>query len=294
MLDLRHYRSFVAVAEELHFGRAALRLHMAQPALSLQIQAMERTLGVLLFARTRRKVDLTEAGRLLLDEARKVLAQAARAEQTVRRAARGEVGRLEIGLTGSLPFNSVMPGLIRRFRQSWPEVLLTLEEMSTASQIDALLDGSIDIGFLRPHDRVTVPGLDLRLVERERLLVVCNADHHLTAKESLSVADLAGEGFIFHPRRIGTGLYDRVMGLARAAGFVPAIAVEAHQMSTIVSMAAVGLGVSIVPEAMRRVQVDGVAFRPLIETDAHIDLFVAARSDRDAPLVANFMAMLAD
>ncbi len=294
MLELRHYRSFIAVAEELHFGRAAQRLHMAQPPLSQQIQAMERLLGGALFNRTRRKVELTETGRLLLEEARKVLAQADKAEQLTLRAVRGEAGRLEIGFTGSLPFNTVMPTLIRRFRRAWPDIQLTLVEMPTARQAEALLDGRIDIGFLRPSVAVAIPGLDMRLVERERLTFVCNAEHPLAACPSLSVADLAKEEFIFLPRHIGTGLYDKVMGLAHAAGFVPTIAVEAHQMSTIVSMAAIGLGVSIVPDAMRRVQVDGVAFRPLVDAGAFIDLFVAARSANTAPVVANFMAMPPD
>lgn len=292
MLELRHYRYFIAVAEELHFGRAALRLHIAQPPLSQQIKSMEERLGTSLFRRTRRRVELTEAGLLLLDEGRKVLAQAERAEQMLHQAIRGETGRLRIGFTGSLPFNSVMPGLIRHYRLAWPNVQLTLEEMSTAHQIDALAAGNMDIGFLRPHAPLTDPGFDIRLVERERLLVVCNADHPLMSQAEVSVGDLAGEGFIFHPRRIGTGLYDRVMALAHAAGFIPTIAVEAHQMATIVAMAAVGLGVSIVPEAMRRVQVEGVGFRPLIEADAHIDLFVAVRRDHNSAVIDRFMSML--
>ena len=294
MLELRHFRYFVAVAEELHFGRAAQRLHMAQPPLSQQIQAMEATLGVRLFERTRRKVELSEAGRLLLDEARATLAQAARAEDVVRRAARGELGRLEIGFTGSSPFTTAMPTLVGRFRRAWPEVRLSLREMPTSDQVLALIEGSIDIGFARPAEEIAIPGVRLRLIQRETLLVVCNEYHALAGSGRVGMAALAGESFILHPRRIGTGLYDRVMALARAAGFVPRVEIEAHQMSTMVSLAAIGLGIAIVPEAMRRVGVDGVAFLDLDDPLAHVDLFVAHRDGPPTRPVANFLELVGE
>ena len=292
MLELRHFRYFVAVAEELHFGRAANRLHMAQPPLSQQIQAMEAMLGVRLFERTRRKVELTEAGRLLLDEARSALAQAARAEDVVRRVARGEVGRLEIGFTGSSPFNRALPTLVERFRRAWPDIRLSLREMSTADQMQALVEGRIDIGFARPAEAIAVPGVSLRLLQREALLVVCNDRHPLAGRPRVAVAELAAEPFILHPRHVGTGLYDRVMGLARAAGFVPRVEIEAHQMSTMVSLAAIGLGVCMVPEAMRRVGVEGAAFLTVADPMAHIDLFLAYRTGPLARPAANFLALV--
>jgi len=292
MLELRHFRYFVAVAEELHFGRAARRLHISQPPLSQQIQAMEAHLGATLFHRSRRRVELTEAGALLLGEARKALAQAELAEATVRRASKGEVGSLQIGFTGSSPFNEVMPRLVGRFRRAWPDVQLSLREMSTAAQLDALAEGTLDIGFARPGTEVNLPEVELRLVQREPLLAAFNTDHPLAARDRVAMADLAGQPFILHPRQIGTGLYDRVMGLAAAAGFTPQVVIEAHQMSGIVSLAAIGLGVSVVPEAMRRVTIDGLELRPLVDAMAHIDLFVAHRRHRLPPPAANFLALL--
>jgi len=292
MLELRHFRYFVAVAEELHFGRAARRLHISQPPLSQQIQAMEAMLSVSLFHRSRRKVELTEAGTLLLEEARKALAQAAQVERVARRAARGEVGSLQIGFTGSSPFNAVMPNLIARFRRAWPDVQLSLREMSTADQMAALAEDQIDLGFARPGTEVQVPEVELRLVQREPLLAVFNGDHPLAARSWVAMADLAGQPFILHPRHIGTGLYDRVMGLAAAAGFTPRVVIEAHQMSTIVSLAAIGLGVSVVPEAMRRVSIEGLALRPLIDPMAYIDLFVAHRRGQASLAAANFLSLV--
>jgi DNA-binding transcriptional LysR family regulator len=294
MLDLRHFRYFVAVAEELHFGRAAVRLHMAQPPLSQQIQAMEAILGVRLFERTRRKVELTEAGRMLLDEARAALAQAARAEDVARRAARGELGRLEIGFTGSSPFTTAMPTLVGRFRRAWPQVRLSLREMSTSDQMVALAEGRVDIGFARPAGEIAVPGIRLRLIQREPLLVVCNDHHPLAGSGRVTMEQLAGEAFILHPRHIGTGLYDRVMGLARTAGYIPRVEIEAHQMSTMVSLAAIGLGIAIVPDAMRRVGVDGAAFLALVDSMAYVDLFVAHRDGPPTRPVANFLELVGE
>ena len=294
MLELRHFRYFVAVAEELHFGRAARRLHISQPPLSQQIQAMETMLAVRLFHRSRRKVELTASGLLLLDEARKALAQAERAERVVRGAGLGELGSLAIGFTGSAPFNQVMPRLIGRFRRDWPEVQLSLREMSTSAQLEALAEGSLDLGFARPGTEPTLPEVELRLLQREPLLAVFDSSHPLAARERVAMADLAGQPFILHPRHIGTGLYDRVMGLAAAAGFTPRVVIEAHQMSGIVSLAAIGLGVSVVPEAMRRVAIDGLELRPLTDPQAHIDLFIAHRRDRVAPTVSNFLALVND
>lgn len=292
MMDLRAFRYFVAVAEELHFGRAAERLHLSQPSLSQQIQAMEERIGVALFLRNRRKVDLTAAGRLLLPEARAVLAQAEKAVLVARRAGRGEVGRLEIGFTGSAPFNPLLPQTVRDFRERWPEVQLSLNEMSTTAQFEALAAGRLDVGFLRPGQPMEMVGMDQRLLLREPLLVVMTAEHPLAAQAAVRAADLADQPFILHPRAIGTGLFDKVMTLCAAAGFAPRVAVEAHQMSTVVTLAAVGMGVSIVPEALRRLNTAGVAFRPMEDEGAFMDLIAARRADDDSVVVANFFSVL--
>ncbi|SOD95991.1 LysR substrate-binding domain-containing protein [Caenispirillum bisanense] len=291
-MELRHLRYFVAVAEDLHFGRAAARLHLSQPSLSQQIQALEERIGAALFVRNRRKVELTAAGRLMLPEARATLAQAEKALVVARRAGRGEVGRLEIGFTGSAPFNPLLPQSVRRFRERWPDVQLSLNEMSTTAQFEALAAGRLDVGFLRPGQPMEMVGIAQRLLLREPLLAVMTAAHPLAAGASVRVADLATEPFILHPRAIGTGLFDKVMTLCAAAGFAPRIAVEAHQMSTVVTLAAVGMGVSIVPEALRRLNTDGVAFRPIDDDGAFMDLIAARRADDDTAVVRNFFAVL--
>jgi DNA-binding transcriptional LysR family regulator len=284
-MDLKHLRAFVTVAEELHFGRAADKLGIAQPPLSLQIQALEAGLGVRLFERNRRRVALTDAGRQFLPEARATLAQAERAWASARRAARGELGRLEIGFTGSAPFNAAMPRIISGVRRRWPDLQLSLREMSTSAQFRALTDGSLDIGFVRPGRSEEAPGIALRVILREALWVVLPADHPLAEQERIRLAELADQSFILHPRQIGTGLYDKVTGLCRAAGFAPQVVLEAHQMSTIVSLAAAGVGISIVPEAMRRLQVEGARFVAIADPGADMVLSIACRQDDSRPAV---------
>lgn len=288
-MELKHLRAFVTLAEELHFGRAAERLGIAQPPLSLQIQALEAGLGVQLFDRNRRHVGLTDAGRLFLPEARATLAQAERARHTAQRAARGELGRLDIGFTGSAPFNTAMPQIISRFRRQWAELRISLRELSTTEQFRELTDGTLDIGFVRPGQPSEAPGLTLQMVLQEPLFIVLPADHRLAGREALALAELADQPFILHPRHIGTGLYDKVVGLCAAAGFTPRVTLEAHQMSTIVGLAAAGIGVSIVPEAMRRIQVEGARFIPIADPFATMVLAVAHRSDDKRPAVQHFL-----
>lgn len=289
-MELKHLRAFVTLAEELHFGRAAERLGIAQPPLSLQIQSLEATVGVKLFDRSRRHVALTEAGRLFLPEARATLVQAERARRTALMAARGEVGRLDIGFTGSAPFNTAMPHIVSRFRRHWPDIRMTLREMSTTDQLGALAEGALDIGFIRPGQPSETAGVTMHTVLREPLFAVLPADHRLATHDTLDLADLADQPFILHPRHIGTGLHDKVIGLCAAAGFRPQVALEAHQMSTIVGLAAAGLGVSVVPEAMRRIQVDGARFVRLTNPGSTMVLAVAHRTGDDRAAIRHFLA----
>lgn len=288
-MELRHIRHFLAVAEELHFGRAAQRLNMAQPPLSQSIQALEADLGVTLFARTRRRVQLTEAGAVFLEEARRTMAQADHARRMVQAAGRGDIGRLEIGFTGSSPFNNAMARIIGAYRRAWPGVWLSLRELSTTDQMRALQEGRLDVGFVRPARGLLAEGLASEQILMEPLRLVLNADHPLAAQGDVNLADLADEPFIMHPRQIGTGLHDKAMALCRDAGFTPRVVLEAHQMSTIVSLAAAGLGVSIVPDAMRRVSIDNMALLPIAHPDATMDLSIATRADDQRPAVVRFL-----
>ncbi|MGE5516021.1 MAG: LysR substrate-binding domain-containing protein [Bacteroidota bacterium] len=290
-MELRHLRYFVAVAEERHFGRAAERLRMAQPPLSQQIQAFEAELGARLFDRNRRKVELTAAGTALLAEARDILARAGELGRLARAAAGGEAGRLDIAFTGSVPFTEVMPRILRAFRHRYPDVRVSLREMSTGIQMEAVAEGRLDIGFARPADDNLPAGVAGRRILREPLVLALPADHPLAGSARLSMAQVAGEGLVMNPRHIGTGLYDKISQLCQAAGFAPRIAVEAHQMSTMIRLVGAGLGLAVVPQTMCRVGFDDIAFITIDDPGAFIDLLLIHRNTI-SPTTKNFLAVV--
>lgn len=292
-MELRHLRYFVAVAEERHFGRAAERLRMAQPPLSQQIQALEAELGTRLFDRNRRKVELTAAGAALLPEARDILARAGDLGRLARAAADGEAGLLDIAFTGSVPFTEIMPRILRAFRHRHPDVRVSLREMSTGSQIEAVAEGRLDIGFARPADSNLPPGVEARRILREPLVLALPSDHPLAGRSELAMAEVAGEGLVMNPRHIGTGLYDKISQLCLAAGFAPRIAVEAHQMSTMIRLVGAGLGLAVVPQTMCRVGFDGIAYAAILDPDAFIDLLLIHRSTI-TPITQNFLSIVED
>jgi|AGTN01.3.fsa_nt_gi Transcriptional regulator len=291
-MELRHLRYFVAVAEELHFGRAAERLGIAQPPLSQQIKAFETELGVALFLRNRRKVELTVAGQVLLPEARDILRRAGGLSRLARAAAAGDTGRLEIAFTGSVPFNDLMPRILGAFRQRYPEVRVSLREMSTGSQIEAVVEGRLDIGFARPADGHLPPGVSARRILREPLVLALPADHPLAGRKRIAMGEVAGQPLVMNPRPIGTGLYDKIVTLCGRAGFAPRMGVEAHQMSTMVSLVGAGVGLAVVPETMGRMGVGGVAFAGIDDSQAFIDLLVIHRPGVPPALVANFLEVV--
>ncbi len=298
-MELRHLRYFVAVAEDLHFGRAAERLGMAQPPLSQQIKALETELGVALFDRNRRKVELTEAGKALLSEARAILDQAAGLGGLARRVAAGQGGRLEIAFTGSVPFNQIMPRALGNYRRAYPGVWMSLREMSTGSQIQGILEGWLDVGFARPADDNLPPGIAWRRVLREALVVAIPADHPLAGRcrDGLSMSELADHDMVINPRHIGTGLYDRVESLCLRAGFRPKVVAEAHQMSTALGLVGAGMGVAVMPLTMQRLGFEGVVFAHILDDQAFIDLLLIHRRAQSSAAVDNFLAvvdMLAD
>ncbi|AKA27069.1 LysR family transcriptional regulator [Pseudomonas chlororaphis] len=291
-MELRHLRYFIAVAEELHFGRAAQALGISQPPLSQQIQVLEQEVGARLFERTNRRVELSEAGRLFLDEARQVLAQVDKAADVARRAQRGELGELKIGFTSSAPFNSSIPQAIFAFRQRFPEVRLKLREMSSTQVAEALLDESIQVGIMRP---LPLPD-SLSVVEllREPLVVVLGSKHPLVAgsEAGLQLATLAHEPFVFFPRSYGSGLYAQLLTLARDVGFTPHFAQEAGEAMTIIGLVAAGLGVSVLPASYQRMRIDGVVYRPLLDPEAVSAVWLAQRTDQRSPMARAFVELL--
>ncbi|MEB5337536.1 LysR substrate-binding domain-containing protein [Pseudomonas aeruginosa] len=291
-MELRHLRYFIAVAEELHFGRAAERLGISQPPLSQQIQALEEEIGARLFERTNRRVELTDAGRLFLDESRQVLAQVDKAVLLARRAHLGELGELKIGFTSSAPFTSTIPSSIHAFRKAYPDVHLDLQEMSSRQVLKALLEESLQVGVIRP---LALPDA-VHWVElfREPLVAVLRADHPLAAgsEDGLAIAALAEEPFVFFPRSYGAGLYDQVIALTRQAGFSPRIAQEASEAMTIIGLVSAGLGVSILPASFRRTRVDGVVYRTLSDPEATTAVWLVRRQNEGSPLALSFIDLV--
>jgi DNA-binding transcriptional LysR family regulator len=290
-MELRHLRYFVAVAEELSFTRAAERLHIGQPPLSHQIQMLEAEVGAQLLERSKRWVRLTEAGKLFLDDARRILGLAEQAAQTARRAERGEAGELRVGFTFSTPLTPLFVAAINRYRQRYPGVTLTLREMSTLGQIDAIANRELDLGLVRPLESALPDGITLTVLRRDPLEMVLPLDHPLAGRESVSVRDLEGQPLVMYPESAGTGIYPQIFRLCREAGFKPIIAMEAAESSTIIGLVAAGCGVSVLPSSFNIIQMSGVCYRPLADADATTTLSLAQRRDEVSPLVAAFVAV---
>ena len=289
-MELRHLRYFVAVAEELHFGRAAARLNMAQPPLSQQIRQLEKELGVLLLARNKHSVTLTEAGRIFLAETRRTLAQADRAVHVVRQAERGEVGHLVIGFISSATY-SVFPDILRSFRMRYPQIEVVLDESTTERQLQALHDNKIDLGFLRAP--IEDKSLKLITVVSEPIVAAVSDFHPLARAHSIELRQLAGEPFISLPRKLLPGYYDYIAQACRKAGFELRIAQEALQVHTIISLVAAGMGVALVPASLRKAQRKGVRFLdllPPITLQTEID--VAYRADNRSNVLRSFIEVV--
>ncbi|WP_131763759.1 LysR substrate-binding domain-containing protein, partial [Actinomadura fibrosa] len=280
-MDLRQLRYFVAVAEELHFGRAAERLTMAQPPLSQAIRRLESDLGVELLRRTTRRVDLTDAGRAYLARARRILDEVDGAAHEARRVAAGAVGRLALGCVGSATY-SLLPALARGLSRELPGVDFSFRgEMLVPDQAAALRAGGIDLALLRPP--VADPALTVLPLRRDRLVVAVPADHALAARRRLRVADLRDADLIVHSADRRSVMYDVVLGLFRDAGVEPRIRHEVGETSTLVTLVAGGLGAAVVPEPVTALALAGVAFRPLVRPAARVDLAVAHRAGRTEP-----------
>ncbi|HET7233528.1 MAG TPA: LysR substrate-binding domain-containing protein [Longimicrobium sp.] len=257
--ELRHLRYFVAVAEELHFGRAAERLGIQQPPLTQQIQRLEALVGAPLLVR-RPRVQLTQAGQVLLEHARRLIAQADRGVDEARRAARGEGGVLSVGFAAStLP--AVLAGAIRAFRHAAPAVELRLLELPSAAQPAALREGSIDVSIAREPS--PEEGIACEILLHEELVAVLPPGHPLASRDEIALAELAREPFVHFHRAVAPGLWDRVAALCRAAGFNPAIVQHAHEWLTIVGLVEAGLGVTLAPASFRRLRWGGAAYATL-------------------------------
>jgi len=286
---MRHLRYFVAVAEELHFGRAAERLHMTQQPLSQQIRQLETELGVLLFHRTKRQVQLTEPGKAFLGEARQILQKADQAVEMVRQVAQGESGRLKVGFSGFATY-SILPKVLRVFREFFPRVELELEEMTTSVQVQALQDQQIHLGMMIPP--VPDATLNLELILREPFVVILPETHSLATQLELTLLDLANESFILVSRHLEPGYYDQCISLFQKAGFSPKVIQKASQKQTILGLVSAGMGVSLAPASIRNIQRTGVVYTTLNAPMSEVDLAAVWRQDEQSPILQKFLKVI--
>jgi DNA-binding transcriptional LysR family regulator len=288
-IDIRRLRYFLAVAEELHFGRAAERLNIAQPALSRQIASLEAAIGALLFDRTRSNIHLTAAGEALQPRARDILARVADAARVAKRAAEGKVGVIQVGFVGSASF-SILPNILGAFRADHPDVELVLHAMNTAELREALVDRSIDVAFARPG--INDPEIVNDVIYREPLIIALPEEDRLAEQNQIAIGDLSGHPFVLYPRHPRPSFADTILQICRTEGFSPNIAQETMEIQTALSLISVGAGVTLVPEATCEAQLRGVAYRPILGDVPLTQLSLAYRRDNRSAVLAAFCALV--
>jgi len=288
-MELRQIRSFLSIAETLHFGRTAVLIHLSQPALSLQIRALEAEIGVRLLERNRRKTTLTAAGRAFRDAAIAGVAQLDRATRNARLAADGKLGLLRIGFI-STAGSELVPNIIRLFRESNPEVEFSLRNILTAEQIRMLEAGELDIGFLRlplgGH-----PQLEVVTVHREPFVLVVPSSHPLAKRKRVRLEELSGQDFVMYDRAYAPGFHDLIFGMLRNAGIVPTIRQTAGQMPTLISLVAAGMGISILPASAVKHNVAAVVGCTIADPIPLSEIGLALAGDTGSAVVKNFRAL---
>jgi DNA-binding transcriptional LysR family regulator len=308
LVEVRHLRYFQAVARELHFGRAAMQLGIAQPPLSQQIQRLEELLGARLLHRTSRRVALTDAGAVLLEACDRVFRALDGALDATRRAADGTTGRIAVAFASSVMFQT-LPALLRDFRDRYPEVRLELRELPTGLQLAALQAGELDVGFVR--EPPVTPGVEMETVMREPLVVAMARSHPLASSgpgssepapselddgiDPAHLRRLADEPFVLFPRELAPGLHAQVMALCAEAGFEPRVVQESRELYTTVSLVEAGVGVTLVPASIRKMGWTGVRYLPVRGVETRIDMAWAADpagSRPPRPVVAAFLSLV--
>jgi DNA-binding transcriptional LysR family regulator len=286
-MELRHLRYFCAVAQWKGFNRAARALHVSQSAISDQILDLEREIGVTLVDRSRQRVGLTPVGEIFLEDARKVLAEADRAMDRARRSARGEIGSLRIAILvwGA---SSFLPGVIREFRQLHPGIRVAVEEMLPNVQSEALLRGSMDVGFTRPLQPPYNKQLRSETLYCDPLMAVLPVDHRL-ARSPLKLWDLAAEPFVVCDRDISPALFDRIILFCEQAGFFPNIVQTSNLFSGVLTLVEAGEGITLIPSSLRHVRSNDLAFCPILEPQATIELVLAWSHQRESAAQTAFL-----
>jgi DNA-binding transcriptional LysR family regulator len=292
-MELRHLRYFITVATELHFGRAAEKLHIAQPPLSKQVQDLEAELGFELFNRTKRSISLTPAGQAFLVEVTQIFQQLDRAIDIGKKTSRGELGQISIGFVGSATYN-ILPVMLQQFRDRYPQVQIELHELTTDRQLIWLREGRIDIGLIRPP--IIEKDLASEVIFQESLVVALPTNHHLAKLDNVDLPLLAAEPFILFPRQLAPGLYDPIIAICQAAGFSPQVVQECIQMQTIVSLVSANMGVSILPESIQEAQRQGVVYKSIRSRSLSIDklatIAIVWRMNDDSPTIQRLLEIV--
>ncbi|WP_371630924.1 LysR family transcriptional regulator [Streptomyces sp. NBC_00341] len=291
-MELRHLSAFVAVAEELHFGRAAKRLQMAQPPLSQQIRRLEKELGVQLFERNTRSVRLTGAGESFLQPVRTVLDDLDVAVRAAKAAGRGEYGRVGIGFAGASS-HETLPRLTRAVRAAHPGIELVMTGQTYANvALARVADGSLDLGFVRLP--VTQPGVAHRVIDEEELVCALPSDHPLAARDSVCIEALAGEPFVSFPANTGSTVRDAMVGACESAGFNPRVVQEAPDSYTIMALVAAGVGVTLTVTSVQHIQQNGLVYRPLAGPPIRRQAALAWRADNPSAALRAVLAVARD
>jgi DNA-binding transcriptional LysR family regulator len=290
-MEFRQLRYFVAVAEELNFGKAAERLYMTQPALSKQIQTLEKKLEIELFKRTKREVQLTQAGQVFLEQAKRLLKDAEQGVQLAKQAARGEIGQLIISYTPSA-LHSVLPEILRVFGDRYPDVKIAMTEMSTEKQVEALQEHQVDVAFLHPPLREKF--LQLQLILEEEILLVLPKNHPLLTHEKIPLSALAKESFIIHPPDEGPVLYNLFVNTCLQAGFQPKVVQEAVMCQTRIALVEAGIGITFVPESIQNIASRGVVYKRIDGVSAKLQLATAWRKENSSPVLQKFLQLITE
>lgn len=288
-MEIRHLRYFIAVAEELNFTRAAERLKMAQPPLSQQIKELENELGTNLFRRTKRKVELTESGRVFLNEARLTLQQLQKGVEVTRLAGSGKVGRLRVGFIGSA-MDRYLIEIIQAFTSAFPDVTLSLKEMTSSQQLEALQASRIDIGFMRTF--ICNENFESKIYSEEPLVAVLPEKHPLAEKEKISIKEIGNDPFIFFPRKYGSYFYDLLTNFFNRHGVSLNVVQEAIHMHTIVNLVATGIGVSVVPESVQNFQRPGIKYLKILEGTPDITLCYTWSKNNTSSVLEAFIKLI--
>ncbi len=291
-MELRHLKYFVTVAEELHFRRAAERLHISQPPLSLQIRDLERELGAKLFDRSQQRVTLTAAGRVFLKDAQQILGAVKDARTNVRRAVDGEVGELRIGFTQSSEFLRFLPETIHRFGQHYPDVTFGLTQMTSAEQLEAVAARRLDFGISRKPSGRAPTSVALTKLYSDPLVLALHCSDPLASGNTISIRKVRDRPFIASPRESGSGLRNALLEMCRSAGFLPKIVQEAREVASMIGFVAAGVGVSVVPASAQCIRIEGIRLVPLTDKQAQSALYFITNVDDRSKLTGQFRQML--